>query len=51
MGPGFGDAIAKSMVLGIIILAIGSAILGGLIVWGLPVLWTMIKPWLHQITG
>lgn len=26
-------------------------VLGGLAVWGLPKLWSVLKPWIHQVTA
>lgn len=38
--------------LAIVIVAILAGILlGGLVFWGLPELWALLKPWLHAITA
>lgn len=48
---GLGDAIAYS----IVVLAIIAVVVGGLIatllIFGLPWLWELLKPWLHAITA
>ena len=45
------DGIGEFLMLcGVVIGVVGMA-LGALAMWGLPQLWAMFKPWLHQITG
>ena len=51
MGPGFADGIGKSIVVGIIILVVGSFVVGALATWLLPKLWMFLKPLIHVITA
>ncbi|GEM_PF-1251063 len=51
MGPGFGDAIGEALVVflvGAVALAFG---LGAVFMWGLPKMWTLVKPWIHSLSG
>jgi hypothetical protein len=51
MGTGMGDGIAKAMTFVFGCCIVGGILVGGLLVWGVPKLWGLVKPWLHQITG
>ena len=44
---GIGQAIKSFM----IIVAILGGIVGGIIIYAIPYVWSFIKPWLHQITA
>jgi len=48
---GIGDGIAKAMTFFFGLCVVGGIIVGGLLFWGVPKLWDLAKPWLHQITG
>lgn len=48
---GIGDAIAEGIVRLIILMFITGFALGGLLVWGLPKLWEVIKPFIHMWTA
>jgi hypothetical protein len=46
-----GDMIAHGIMVGMIWVGVICFGAGALVVWGLPKLWHLIKPWLHTITG
>jgi hypothetical protein len=46
-----GDAIAWAMTRFLVALTVVSFSLGALAVWGLPKLWAILKPWIHQVTA
>ena len=51
MGPGFSRGIAEGLILiGAILFAAGVA-LACLLIFGVPWLWGLLKPWLHQVTS
>lgn len=51
MGPGFGRAIGDAIMAGVVLAMVISFSLGALAVWGLPLLWEMIKPIIHAVTA
>jgi len=51
MDSSMGRSMWSSICLGLIIFAIVCILIGVGLTIGLPALWTLIKPWLHAITG
>mgnify|MGYP000879960937 FL=1 len=47
----FGQALAQAFIGVIVFVAIVAAACGGLLVWGVPILWSWFKPWIHAVTG
>lgn len=51
MGPGFSQGIAEGLLMiGVFLFAAGVAV-ACLLIFGVPWLWSLLKPWLHAITG
>lgn len=48
---GIGDAIGEALVKIAILLVIATASITTLLIYGVPWVWSYIKPWLHSITG
>ena len=46
-----GHAIGQAMVAMIVIAIVLTALVTADLIFGLPWLWQVLKPWLHQITG
>jgi hypothetical protein len=46
-----GDAIVQAIIASIIVAAISGAAVTAALIYGLPWLWSVVKPWLHVITG
>lgn len=47
LGKALSDAVAGLIAL----IAIVCICIGGLVVWGLPKLWELVKPWIHALTA
>lgn len=47
----YGDAISKSITAFMIICAIVGGAVVAFCAWGIPWLWSLIKPWLHMVTA
>ena len=46
-----GDGIARAMAAALLVCIVATAAITAALIFGLPWLWSLIKPWLHQITG
>lgn len=46
-----GDAIAQMFIAVIVVVAAITAAVTALLIFGVPWLWALLKPWLHAITG
>ena len=46
----YGDAITRSITAMMVFLLAAGAGIGALAVWGIPILWNWVKPWLHGVT-
>lgn len=46
-----GEAIARSMARMVMFLVVTAFALGALTVWGVPKLWSFLKPLIHQVTA
>lgn len=46
-----GRAIGEAFVGLIVVIAVGAFCLGGLVFWGVPKLWALLKPFIHAITA
>lgn len=46
-----GHAISQAIIGGIIVIAVAAFGLGALVMWGVPRLWELLKPWLHTLTA
>lgn len=46
-----GDAIAKAMIAAMVGVALGTALLLLFLIYGVPWLWSFVKPWLHMVTA
>jgi hypothetical protein len=47
----YGEMIARVLAFWVAMIAVIAFVLGGLVVWGLPKLWAVLKPWIHSVTG
>jgi hypothetical protein len=47
----FGRELEQAFIGMIAFIALVAAALGGLVVWGVPILWSWLKPWIHVVTG
>lgn len=50
IGPGFADEIGRSILRAIIVLMVGSFILGMMSMWLAPKFWAWLKPIIHSLT-
>ena len=50
MGQGFGAAIARSVITFILAAVAIAFALGVAAMWGLPKLWELVKPLIHEVT-
>ena len=46
-----GDQLERQMKAMVVVVAVGMFLVGAITVWGLPIVWEWVKPWLHQATG
>ena len=46
-----GDAIAHAMVMAMVVVAIVTALIVLFVVFGIPWLWTLVKPWIHMLSA
>lgn len=51
MGPGFAEEIGRQLFRWIAVLAVVCLALGALLMWGIPKLWEILKPWIHSIAS
>lgn len=47
----YSDAVARALGALIVGVSLVSFTLGGLVFWGVPKLWGILRPWLHAVTG
>jgi hypothetical protein len=45
------DEMWESMIASLIVIIVAAVGFGMLLMWGLPKLWDMVKPWIHLITA
>lgn len=46
-----GDAIAQAMIATIIVCVVVTAAVTTALIFGVPWLWSVVKPWLHMVTA
>lgn len=46
-----GEGIAQAMATAMVVIAVISAAVTVALIFGIPWLWSLIKPWLHQVTA
>lgn len=51
MVEGIGQYLEEQLIKLVISTIIVSMLFGGIMVWGIPKLWQIVKPFLHSITG
>jgi hypothetical protein len=51
MGPEIGKYVADQIASLVIVAAIVGAILAAALIFGIPLLWEFVKPFLHQVTA
>lgn len=51
MVDGIGRNLQEQLIKLIISVIIVSTLFGGFVVWGIPKLWQIVKPFIHSITG
>lgn len=51
MGPGFSQGIAQGIVALIVMAFVAGGAIVAALIFGVPWLWSLLKPWLHSVTG
>lgn len=47
----YGDQISKSITAFAVACVVLGGLIGAFVGWGIPWLWSLVKPWLHMVTA
>lgn len=45
------DGLGRAFAVFLVLAALAGVLAGALLVWGIPIAWQWLKPWLHAVTG